>query len=72
MTLNHDQKNLSKIFPSVDSTYHSIREILGKAPKYKLYLPSEEELKEELEKVKQFLELKLKEKRKGKKLLEGE
>ncbi|VVB52189.1 Uncharacterised protein [uncultured archaeon] len=40
------------------------------ASKYKLYLPSEEELKEELEKEKQFLELKLKEKRKGKKLLE--
>ena len=40
------------------------------ASKYKLYLPSEEELKEELEKEKQFLELRLKEKRKGKKLLE--
>ncbi|VVB52187.1 Uncharacterised protein [uncultured archaeon] len=31
MTLNHDQKNLSKIIPSVDSTYQSIREILEKA-----------------------------------------
>jgi predicted nuclease of restriction endonuclease-like (RecB) superfamily len=41
------------------------------ASKYKLYLPSEEELKEELEKEKQFLELKLKEKGRDKKLLEG-
>lgn len=41
------------------------------ASKYKLYLPSEEELKEELEKEKQFLELKFKEKGRDKKLLEG-
>lgn len=40
------------------------------ASKYKLYLPSEEELKEELEREKHFLELELKEKR-GKKLLGG-
>ncbi|MDP3103581.1 MAG: PDDEXK nuclease domain-containing protein [Candidatus Methanoperedens sp.] len=40
------------------------------ASKYKLYLPSEEELKEELEREKQFLELELKEKR-GTKLLGG-
>jgi len=31
MTLNHDQKNLSKIIPSIDSTYQSIRDILEKA-----------------------------------------
>jgi len=36
------------------------------ASKYKLYLPSEEELKEELEREKQFLELELKEKRSAK------
>jgi predicted nuclease of restriction endonuclease-like (RecB) superfamily len=40
------------------------------ASKYKLYLPSEEELKEELVREKQFLELELKEKRTSK-LLEG-
>ncbi len=40
------------------------------ASKYKLYLPSEEELKEELEREKHFLELELKEKR-GTKLLGG-
>ena len=40
------------------------------ASKYKLYLPSEEELKEELEREKQLLELELAEIKKDKKLLE--
>ncbi len=41
------------------------------ASKYKLYLPSEEELKEELEREKQLLELELKEIKRDRKLLEG-
>jgi len=41
------------------------------ASKYKLYLPSEEELKEELEREKQFLEMELQDKRRDKMLLEG-
>lgn len=41
------------------------------ASKYKLYLPSEEELKEELEKEKQLLELELKEIKRDRKLLGG-
>ena len=40
------------------------------ASKYKLYLPSEEELKEELEREKQLLELELKETKRDRKLLE--
>lgn len=41
------------------------------ASKYKLYLPSEEELKKELEREKQLLEMELTEIKKDKKLLEG-
>ncbi|KAB2941875.1 MAG: hypothetical protein MPEBLZ_02170 [Candidatus Methanoperedens nitroreducens] len=41
------------------------------ASKYKLYLPSEEELKEELEREKQLLELELKEIKRDRKLLGG-
>lgn len=41
------------------------------ASKYKLYLPSEEELKEELEREKQLLELELTEIKRDKKLQEG-
>lgn len=80
MTLNHDQKNLPKIIPSAGSTYQNIRQFYIIFPNcdalrhelnwthYRL-LPRIE--KEELEKEKQFLELKFKEKRNFNKLLEG-